>query len=99
MSPLYEYCDAGGHVIELRRSVKERNQSIRIDGRIYHRSRFIPARVGVILPGPTPEQQFNAQVRKGYYDREQKLGSHFNYTGRCGLNKQQLSDLWSDTGK
>ena len=97
--PIYEYCDSGGHVIELRRPVEERNHSVKIDGRVYHRHRFVPSRIGVILPGPTEEQRFNAQVRAGYYDREQKLGSHFNYTGRCGLNKKQLSELWSDTGK
>ena len=98
MIPLYEFADADGDRIDLHLPVEERNNSVEINGRIYRRSRDIPDRVAIILPGPTPDQSFNAQVRKGYYDREQKLGSRFEYTGREGLTKKQLADLWSDTG-
>ena len=94
--PLYEYRDNAGNVIELRRPVEERNHSVVVEGRLYHRHRFIPARVAVILPGPTPDQQFNREVRRGYYAREQEEGSRFK--NREGLNKKQLAELWSDIG-
>jgi hypothetical protein len=96
--PLYEYVNpTTGEIMELRRPVADRNQPVFKDGIAWPRTGRIPKRLAVILPGPTPEQSFNAQVRKGYYDREQELGSRFR--NREGLNKKQLAELWSDTGK
>ena len=80
--------------MELRRAVEDRNKPVLKDGIAWPRYGRVPKRLAVILPGPTPDQSFNAQIRRGYYDREQKLGSHFNYTGRNGLTKKQLAELW-----
>ena len=93
--PLYEYVNpTTGELIELRRAVEDRNKPILIDGVAWPRFGRIPKRLAIILPGPTAEEHFNTEVRKGYYDREQALGSYFNYTGRNGLSKKQLAELW-----
>ena len=93
--PLYEYVNpTTGELIELRRAVEDRNKPILKDGVAWPRFGCIPKRLAIILPGPTAEECFNAEVRKGYYDREQALGSYFNYTGRNGLSKKQLAELW-----
>ena len=93
--PLYEYVNpTTGEIMELRRAVEDRDKPVLKDGIAWPRYGRVPKRLAVILPGPTPDQSFNAQIRRGYYDREQKLGSHFNYTGRNGLTKKQLAELW-----
>ena len=93
--PLYEYVNpTTGELIELRRAVEDRNKPILKDGVAWPRFGRIPKRLAIILPGPTAEERFNTEVRKGYYDREQALGSYFNYTGRNGLSKKQLAELW-----
>ena len=76
--PLYEYVNpTTGEIMELRRAVEDRNKPVLKDGIAWPRAGRVPKRLAVILPGPTPDQAFNAQVRKGYYDREQELGSRF----------------------
>ena len=97
--PLYEFTNAEGDRIDLHLPVEERNNCVEINGWVYRRSKNVPDRVAVLTRGPTPDQSFNAQIRKGYYEREQKLGSRFEQTGREGLTKNKLADLWSDTGK
>ena len=98
--PLYDYVNpTNGELMELYRPVEDRDKPILKNGIVWPRFSRVPRRIAVLLPGPTPEQTFNAQIRKGYYEQEQKLGSHFEKTGREGLTKQKLADLWSDTGK
>lgn len=93
--PLYEYVNPmTGETIELRRAVAERNKPVLKDGIAWPRFGCVPKRIAVLLPGPSPEDKFKTEVLRGYYDREQELGSNFNYTGRCGLNKKQLAELW-----
>lgn len=97
--PLYDYVNpTNGELMELYRPMEDRDKPILKNGIIWPRFSRVPRRIAVLNTGPSPDQTFNAQVRKGYYDREQKLGSRFR-DKREGLTKKQLADLWSDTGK
>ena len=91
--PLYSYEDpeTGVHV-ELRRPVKDRDKPI-----ILHRGKTVPDRLAVLLPGPTPDQSFNAKIRRQFYKREETQGSRFS--GSEGLTKRQLAELWKDKPK
>ena len=93
--PLYEYVNpVTGETIELRRAVEDRNKPVLKDGIAWPRFGRVPKRLAVILPGPTPEEKFKTEVLRGYYDREQKLGSRFHYNGRDGLTKKQIAEIW-----
>jgi hypothetical protein len=65
-----------------------RNQPI-----VLWRSKWIPDKVSIHGIGPTQEQQFNADIMKGWYAAEQKEGSRFN---GGEFTKEQIKKAWSE---
>ena len=87
--PLYEYSDPEtGIRIELRRHVEDRDKPI-----VLRRERNIPDRLSIHGLGPTQEQQFDADILRGWYACEQQQGSRLQ-TGE--FTKEQIKKAWSE---
>ena len=88
MMPLYEYYDPETNVrVELRRSVDDRNKDI-----VLKRVTDVPERLHVHVHGQTASQQFDADILRGYYQKEQRDGSRF----QSSFTKEQIKDAWKE---
>jgi len=86
--PAYTYYDEEtGLRIDVRRKVDDRNKPI-----VLRRFKSIPDRVGVLVPGATPEWDFNKRVLKGYHKLEERDGSRF----RSEHSKKKISRVWGN---
>lgn len=84
--PMYEYTDEDtGMVIHARRTVEDRNKPL-----VFKRSKRVPDRVGVLVPGASPDSSFNATMRRAYHRKEEKEGSRFRSTH----SKKTISRAW-----
>ena len=86
--PMYEYADPETGVrVELRRTVEDRNKDI-----ILKRVGSVPQRLSIHGLGPSESQQFDADILRSYYHKEEREGSRF----QAAHTKQQIRDAWSE---
>jgi hypothetical protein len=86
--PLYEYSDPETGVrIELQRKVEDRNKDI-----VLKRTKSVPERVTIHGLGPTPSQEFNADILNGWY-AEQQYGTRLQ-TGE--FTKEEIKKAWTN---
>ena len=89
--PIYEYHNPQTDVtIDLHRSVEDRNKPVTIDGLLFVRRTTVPSKVAIHGLGPSEEEAFDANVRRAYYKKEIKEGTHF----RSGYSKKKLAETW-----
>lgn len=87
MMPLYEYYDPETNTrIELSRPVADRNKDI-----VLKRASTVPEKISIHGKGPTAEQQFNNDVLRAYYKKEQKDGSRW----QSAHSKAQVKEAWT----
>jgi hypothetical protein len=94
--PIYSFTD-GKKVVELRRTVQERNVPELIDGRVFVRER-VPSDFLIVIPGVThlnPDQEFNKKMRDAYKNLELRNNGIVRKSA-SGLSHGRVRDLWKD---
>jgi hypothetical protein len=89
--PIYEYYNSQTDVtIEVHRSVADRNRPVEMDGLFFVRATTVPSRISIHGVEPSADEQFDQNILKSYYKKEQSEGSRF----RSGYSKKQLAKTW-----
>lgn len=86
MMPLYEYYDPETNTrIELSRPVADRNKDI-----VLKRASTVPDRIAIQGVGLNAMQQFDNDILRAYYQKEQRDGSRWQSTH----SKAQVKAAW-----
>lgn len=89
--PIYEYHNPQtGVTIDMRRPVEDRNKPVEVDGLLFVRVSTVPSRISIHGMEPSESDQFDQNILRAYYKKEEKEGSRF----RSEYSKKQLAETW-----